>query len=171
MKPVNTQTSRRSFLKAATGRVPRPRPPGALGDVDFHDTCTQCGDCARACPERIIGRDADGLPFVDVARGACTFCGVCTEACETGALTEGAPWLWQATVASSCLALNGIQCRSCEDHCDDRAIRFRLQTGGRAVPQIDPDLCTGCGGCVAPCPSGAIHLTQVTPRKEEVQPC
>lgn len=136
----------------------------------FHDACTQCGDCARACPERIILRDGSGLPVLDFTRGACTFCNACVEACDPAALSHEHAFVWRATAKTNCLSLNGVQCRACQDHCDSGAIRFQLQLGGTAQPQINPDACTGCGGCVAPCPVGAIEFTQIQPQPE-ARPC
>ncbi len=162
--------SRRAFLTAKVVRPALPRPLGALAEAQFAELCTGCGDCARICPEGIIMRDGAELPVMDLNAGACTFCGACTEACETGALVPGQAWLWRARVDEACMSRQGIACRACEDHCDAQAIRFRLITGGRAEPRIETGLCTGCGACIASCPTGAITLHQNT-QDTEVRPC
>ena len=42
--------------------------------------CTQCGACARACPQDAVFREEDyGVYLVD--REKCIGCGVCTKAC------------------------------------------------------------------------------------------
>ncbi|HIE54650.1 MAG TPA: hypothetical protein EYP90_05640, partial [Chromatiaceae bacterium] len=38
------------------------------------------------------------------------------------------------------------------------AIAFELQTGGRAQPRVDEQLCNGCGECLAVCPENAVSL-------------
>lgn len=163
---MTTAPSRRAFLRGRFQETAPLRPFGAIAEFQFSENCTGCGDCIQACPEAIVVQDRAGRPVLDLNAGGCTFCGECIAACETGALKEGAPWTWRADAAQSCLSRNAVQCRTCQDHCDERAIRFQLLPGGRAEPKFDADLCTGCGACCAPCPVGAIKLTQFNPPKE-----
>ena len=172
---MNAQTSRRALLRGQVNEVAIPRPPGAPGDIAFHDSCTQCGDCARACPEGIILRDKSGLPALSFTEGECTFCNACITACEPGVLSADRPWPWAAEVAGSCLSAQGVHCRTCQDFCDARAIRFQLTPGGMADMTLDRAACTGCGACLAPCPVGAITLTHIQPVQTnsdtEARPC
>lgn len=78
-------------------------------------------------------------------------------------------WPWTATITDTCLSLGGISCRACEDACEPRAIRFRLMTGGRAAPTLDPEQCTGCGECAFTCPTGAVSFEQRDPVTEAVR--
>lgn len=165
-----TAHTRRAFLRGRFDETPVMRPYGALSEADFREACTGCDACTNACPEAIIIRGEGGLPVIDPSLGACTFCNVCIEVCEPGALQSEQPWLWRASADSSCLAQNGVFCRTCEDHCDEGAIRFRLATGGRSTPNIDPDLCVGCGACASACPAGAVRFTQI-PQTTETRPC
>lgn len=155
--------SRASLLRGRLRGGPPPlRPPWALAEPAFLEACTRCDACRAACPEGILVRGSGGFPLVDFQRGECTFCGRCAAACEDGALTRpqgtaaGAPWDAVALVGAGCLARKGIVCRSCEDACEPRAIRFAV--GPPAAPQIDLGACTGCGACVAPCPVDAIEI-------------
>jgi ferredoxin-type protein NapF len=162
------QPSRRALLKGRFDRSEHIRPPGAR--ADFVELCTQCGDCAPVCPSEIIYRDSDGFPVLNAAVGACLFCSECAQACEVGAITPANDWSMRAEVDATCLSANGVMCRTCEDHCDAQAIRFRLMTGGRSHPDFDLEACTGCGACVGPCPAGAIHLFEPKPNLEDT-PC
>jgi len=65
-----------------------------------------------------------------------------------------------ASISAHCLSIRGVTCRSCDDACGVRAIRFRPQLGGRSRPAIDPELCTGCGDCVPVCPVAALSIQE-----------
>jgi len=115
-----------------------------------------------ACPREILVRGEGGFPKVDFARGACDFCGACNRACPEGHNLfhgqERNPWRLTPHFAESCLSARGIACRTCGDWCDRRAIRFRLEVGGRAHPELTISACTGCGACVSVCPVKAIQM-------------
>ncbi len=155
---------RRAFLQGHFDEGDFLRPPGALDFASFVDACTRCGDCAAICPQAIITADTEGFPTVDVTARECTFCGGCADACEVGAIKPADDWVYRASIHENCLSLQGVTCRACEDHCDESAIRFRLMTGGRSAPLIDAETCTGCGACVAPCPSDAITVERPAPQ-------
>lgn len=158
---MRQQTTRRAFLGARMlqGKSDAIRPPG-FDPVDFLSRCTGCSDCIQACPEGILAPDLDGLPVFQLVE-TCTFCGDCARACDTGALSRDrlSEWPWRAAIDTvSCLSTKGVSCRLCQDFCDQGAIRFRLQPGGRASPELDTGQCNGCGGCVATCPVDIISL-------------
>jgi len=167
-------TSRRAFLSAKVIREDSHivRPPGSVRP-GFADQCSRCGDCAEACPESIISFDSDGFPVFEPSDNPCTFCGDCAVACPTDALhiERLTDWPWRAAFNDGlCLSMNGISCRTCQDNCEQNAIRFRLQLRGRAKPSLDVDACNGCGGCVSLCPVDAITLKhQPIPQTEGSQ--
>ncbi|UCV18824.1 ferredoxin-type protein NapF [Ferribacterium limneticum] len=154
--------SRRGFFR---GR-PRPRaemrPPWARPEGEFIDRCTRCNDCLKACPTKILVAGDGGYPTVDFSIGECTFCGDCVTSCQPKALlrqdAEQAAWPYKAAIGEDCLPRQGVECRVCGDFCDARAIRFAPRLGGSPLPEIDPEKCTGCGACVAPCPVTAISV-------------
>lgn len=153
--------SRRGFFR---GR-PRPRaenrPPWALPEGGFIDTCTRCNDCLTACPEAIIISGDGGFPTIDFKRGECTFCADCVTACQPHALSrqdDQPAWSIKAVISPACLPEHGVECRVCGDYCDSRAIRFAPRLGGSPLPAVDVECCTGCGACLASCPVSAITL-------------
>ena len=154
---AEVDAGRRALLRG--GRAESlPFPPWAV--ADFAERCERCDACIPVCETGILVRGDGGFPRVDFRRGECTFCGACADACEHGAFlsTDEIPWTLRVTLAGPCLAEGGITCRSCEDACESRAIRFRLQVGGRAALQIDPAACNGCGACIPACPAGVLHM-------------
>ncbi|QDW67187.1 ferredoxin-type protein NapF [Luteimonas granuli] len=150
---------RRALLRGRLHGPPPLRPPWALDEPRFVDACTGCGDCVTACPENVLHLGGGRLPEFDPGRGECTFCGDCASACAAPAFNSvsALPWTLRARVGEACLTARGIVCSSCRDACGEAAIRFP-PTRAVPVPRIDADRCTGCGACVAGCPSAAISL-------------
>lgn len=162
MTNTEMDRSRRHFLGRLVRSADSLRPPWT-DEAALHAACSKCGECVRACPERILAKGPAGLPVVDFRSGSgmCTFCGECAASCPEPVFdTDRAP-PWQVGVAiedSACLARAGIYCRSCGDACLEQAIRFTPQIGSIPVPEIDPSRCTGCGACMAGCPGEAVSL-------------
>ncbi|MEH6453029.1 MAG: ferredoxin-type protein NapF, partial [Psychromonas sp.] len=111
-------------------------------------------------PEKIIIKGDGGFPNIDFSNGECTFCKKCVDACNEDIfdLSSSAPWQKKAQINESCLANNNVYCRSCSESCEAQALTFQL--GLSSTPQIDINLCTGCGACVAPCPTQAILIRE-----------
>jgi ferredoxin-type protein NapF len=138
----------------------------------FVDTCTRCDDCITVCPQQILQRGDGGYPEISFRNGECTFCGQCADACKAKAFlpderTPHTAWSLSVSIKPSCLSLNGVVCRTCGDHCDDRAIRFQLQTRAVAIPRISQESCTGCGACFSVCPVNAVAIQNI-PCQEEI---
>lgn len=160
---MSSPSSRRNFLRGKVSvHAPPLRPPWALQEDAFILACTRCGDCARACPTRIIKQGDGGFPTVDFKHGECTFCGECVASCKPAALYkpdgDSTPWTIRATIGDTCLAHRQVECRICGEQCGESAIRFRPQAGGISFPELDAGRCNGCGACQAPCPTGAISV-------------
>jgi ferredoxin-type protein NapF len=156
--------SRRNFLHGnITNRVTTVRPPWAQQSPLFEEKCLQCNDCIDACPQNIIFRADDGYPYLAFSLNGCDFCAECLEICGTGALQGlrsdiDQAWQHRMQITDRCLSLGGIVCRTCGDHCEESAIKFSLLTQGRSLPEINPKTCTGCGQCIAICPTDAISI-------------
>ena len=161
--PPAYDTSRRIHL----------RPPGAIPEGAFLETCSRCGKCTEACPADAIfplgpeGGVAKGTPVIDADRSACVVCEDirCTQVCESGAL---APVLAAADIRMGlaevygpiCVRTSGEACTLCVEKCPigDVAIRFP-DTG---PPEVIAEGCVGCGVCQMVCPT--------TPKAIVVQP-
>ncbi|HEC15696.1 MAG TPA: ferredoxin-type protein NapF [Sedimenticola sp.] len=156
--------SRMQFLRGDfKGEIKLLRPPWAIPEALFIETCSGCGECIKACPASILKPGRAKLPEVDFSGGGCDFCGDCKAVCETGALSQSAgpgrsPWTLKAHFEDACLARQGMACYTCQESCDMDAIRLRLVVGGVSAPQLVSDACNGCGDCYAPCPVGAVSM-------------
>ena len=162
-------------LAAAPPPLPLLRPPGAASPVDFAARCIRCGRCLEACPYQAIhaaplnaGREAS-TPFVNARAQACRLCVdfPCAAACPTGALSvpaERADAAMGTAVVNeeTCLSFQGMRCEVCYRACPliDEAIRidYRPREGDdiHAVfaPQVNAEVCPGCGLCEQRCPVG-----------------
>ncbi len=153
--------SRRSLLRGQWRRSHAIRPPWSLAEPSFSEGCARCEACISACETGVLIIGEGGYPECDFQRAECTFCRRCVDACEVAVfnLQADTPWLQHATINQHCLAQRGVECRSCQDNCEPNAIRFRPRLGGISVPELDTDLCNGCGACVRGCPTQAISIT------------
>lgn len=141
------------------------RPPGAIEEAAFLDTCTQCGACVDACPVNAIQPLSDptgvgsGLPVIDPDLAACVVCdGLhCTHACPSGALLPlSAPDQIEMGLArvydALCVRTEGQACTMCVEKCPigETALRF-----GEAdqPPEVLAEGCVGCGVCQLVCPT------------------
>ncbi len=161
--PPGFSAARRRFLRGdPAGKRETLLPPWSGDGATFHARCTRCGDCVSACPEHILVLSRQGYPYVRFESGGCTFCGECVTQCQPKALERApqkTPWNLQARIADSCLARNQVVCQTCGERCEVGAIRFSLMPGQVSRPEVDAELCTGCGFCIADCPARAISMT------------
>jgi len=138
------------------------RPPWAVDEADFTAICDRCGDCIQTCPTKIIKKDRGSFPVIDFSRGECTFCADCVTACKPGALLKiqsAVAWQIVATIDhDKCIAFKKVECRSCYDPCETKAIKMKARVSGIAMPSVNGDNCNGCGACIAVCPTQAINM-------------
>jgi MauM/NapG family ferredoxin protein len=169
LDPKMGATPRRGSDAAALALL---RPPGAIAEADFLESCTKCGDCTSACPHDAIReaparlREARGTPIIDPLTSPCRMCEdlPCITACDTGALRPEAPAaLGAAQIAPlDCLNQLSTTCSVCVEHCP---VPGAIEIVG-IVPEVNEPLCTGCGACqhVCPAPQNAILLLPNTHR-------
>jgi ferredoxin len=173
-----------------TLRVARPthliRPPG-VDEERFESLCIRCGECVRVCPTNGLqptlleaGWHNIMTPVLIPRLGACNYnCNACGLACPSGAIPalnlqdkqeqviglaridtdRCLPWAYQTP------------CIICEEACPlpKKAIQLieEFQTGsmGEQIqlqkPQVNKELCIGCGICEHQCPQGGEAAVRV----------
>jgi MauM/NapG family ferredoxin protein len=168
------------MVNLTSGRTqPVLRPPGSIGEEHFTGVCVRCGNCAQACPSKIILPDfgtsgTAGLltPRVrfdeDYCREDCHRCG---QVCPSGAITrlslaeKRRRAIGPAQVDQDiCLLANGRECTACIKRCPYAAIAMQSTDGGfSSAPRVDLTRCTGCGACEALCPVRPRRAIRVIP--------
>ncbi len=130
------------------------RPPGALTEDRFLDTCTGCGDCVTACPHGSIRIPAERqTPVIYPDETPCYLCAdfPCVAACEPEALRPVGTVAGVAmglAVVSQRLCTAGQGCNACVAQCPTGAIGMDFSSMTIAV---DGARCVGCGVCVHTC--------------------
>ncbi len=144
------------------------RPPGALPEQQFLETCYRCGNCGDACPAHAIklhpggGREDEsvgGTPVIDAGEAACVVCDdiACTKACPAGALeviTDPADIHMGLAIVEHglCLRTKGEDCRECVERCPIGAAAITL-SGRKKQVEVSSSGCVGCGVCEQYCPT------------------
>ena len=149
------------------------RPPGAIEESRFVDTCRRCGACVEVCPAEAIfpldeshgttGGDA-GTPAIDPSRAACVVCDnlKCTHVCPSGALLavldpRAIRMGLAAVYASLCTRTRDEECSICVDRCPLGLDAIRLNDEG--PPEVLQGGCIGCGICELYCPVAPKAVT------------
>lgn len=168
-------------------------PPGAISIERFKDICTGCQICVTQCPSHVLrptgleyGFDYMLKPRVAYIDSYCNYeCTVCSEVCPTHAikpLTKEEKMTTQVGVATffinRCIVkTEGTDCGACSEHCPTQAVHMVSYEGTLTIPQVNPDLCIGCGGCESICPvrpmraiivkANEVHKFVEKPKEEE----
>jgi ferredoxin-type protein NapG len=147
------------------------RPPGALPESDFLETCSRCGTCVSVCPAQAIKIDptaarGHGAPYIVASEMPCVICeGLhCMKQCPSGALKftpvaqiDMGTAVWHEHL---CVRSRGEECRICVDQCPIGEVAIVLEAGRVKVIE---EGCTGCGVCEHQCPTSPKSIT-ITPR-------
>ena len=147
------------------------RPPGALEERAFRDTCSRCGTCVSVCPASAIKIDnsgtlGHGAPYIVASEMPCVVCDglYCMQNCPSGALVptllaeiDMGTAVWHEHL---CVRSQGQECRICVDQCPlgSAAITF---VEGRVT--VIEEGCIGCGVCEHECPTTPKSIT-IRPR-------
>jgi ferredoxin-type protein NapF len=157
-------------LGGARGEYAPLRPPGSVAEKNFAGICLRCGNCVRACPEKIIHPDTGqagtaGLlaPVIQYEKKYCREdCNACTQVCPSGAIQvldlkqKRAYVIGEALVdLNLCLlALGRRDCDACMVSCPFKAVQvFWDDDQYVAYPIVDREKCNGCGACEIACPT------------------
>ncbi|MFW5708074.1 MAG: 4Fe-4S dicluster domain-containing protein [Bacteroidota bacterium] len=143
-------------------------PPGSLSHDHFTGKCIACYLCVGACPTNVIvpsffdyGLEGFMQPRLDFHKSFCNYdCVRCSEVCPTGAIRELSreeKHLEQIGVAKftyeSCVVtVDRTDCGACSEHCPTKAVSM-VPYNGLWLPEVNPDLCIGCGACEFACPT------------------
>lgn len=139
------------------------RPPGALPETTFLETCLRCGNCVEGCPANAIQplqSDRSHLtetPYIDPNYQPCVICDSleCMQVCPSGALQPLSIHEIRIGLAEvnydSCLRSSGINCRDCIESCPIGENAIRLDSEKRV--EVRSAGCVGCGVCQYYCPT------------------
>ncbi len=180
-----------------TGHTPYTRetpiaPPGAksIGHLNAH--CTACHLCVAKCPSEVLkpatseyGVKGFMQPHLDFSRGFCNYdCTVCGDVCPNHAIV---PLTMEQKhkvqmgrvhfIVENCVVnVKNTNCGACSEHCPTQAVRMvpyepKDKNGeiikGLTIPEIDPDICVGCGGCESICPARPFRAIYVEGNAEQ----
>ena len=96
-------------------------------------------------------------------------CNVCASVCPTGALRHISVeqkrdlQIGQAVFSRNrCVVyLNETDCGACAEHCPTQAVHMVPYKNGLRIPEVNVDLCVGCGGCESICPARPVRAIVV----------
>lgn len=149
------------------------RPPGAAEEALFLERCTQCGDCAKACPYGSITFHAqNGTPIIFADQMPCYLCEdvPCIASCATEALlpVEGRGHIRMGlAVVSHRACTAGQGCHACASKCPMDALSMDFDTQQLAVTA---ERCVGCGLCEQVCRTVNDRVAiRVTPSRSLAQ--
>jgi polyferredoxin len=170
--------ARTSPARALTGKRPLLRPPGALPEGFFNNTCIRCGQCIKSCITNtlqpcFLEAGLEGLwtprPLMRLA-GCEQSCNACGQVCPTQAIRalplEEKRYARIGTAVlrtDKCIAWEQDRiCLVCDEACPYNAIVFKMVEGQRR-PFVDELKCNGCGICEQVCPIEGESAIKVEP--------
>ena len=143
------------------------RPPGAIPEEEFLNTCVHCSECMKVCITNTLqpclleaGLEGFWTPRADLRLAACEqTCNLCGKVCPTHAIRDldleekkHAKIGTAVIVKEKCLVWEQDKvCLICDEQCPYNAIVFKTVEGFRR-PFVIESKCNGCGFCEHKCP-------------------
>ena len=144
-------------------------PPGALSFDQLKEKCISCHLCVSKCPSHVIkpafleyGLGGVMQPKLYFDKGFCNYdCTVCGDVCPTGALVPLTVEEKNHTqmgkvhfIIENCIVYyDETSCGACSEHCPTQAVHMVPYKDHLTIPETDPSICVGCGGCEYVCPA------------------
>jgi polyferredoxin len=143
------------------------RPPGAIPEEVFLNTCIRCSECMKVCITNTLqpilfegGLEGLWTPRANLRFAACEqTCNLCGKACPTQAIRDleieekkHAKIGTAVILKEKCLVWEQDRaCLICDEQCPYNAIVFKVVDGFRR-PFVLENKCNGCGFCEHKCP-------------------
>lgn len=156
-------------------------PPGAESIDRYLSRCTACHLCVSACPTHVLqpagldyGFSGWLRPHLDYSKSFCNYdCLRCAEVCPDGAITllaladKQLTRIGRATFVQKLCVVDkdGTDCAACSEHCPTKAVHTVPFRNGLRLPEMNNDLCIGCGACEFACPVTPEKAITVTGRR------
>ncbi|MDR1936969.1 MAG: 4Fe-4S binding protein [Tannerellaceae bacterium] len=180
--PVLSTVARHTAEAGSGEKLPPVTPPGSIDLERFKDKCTGCHICVVRCPTQVLRPAGLQFGFDYLLRPYCAFkssycnyeCTVCGEVCPVHAirsLTKEEKRTVQVGIATfyihRCIVYTeGTDCGACSEHCPTQAVHMVPHEGTLTIPQVEPELCIGCGGCESICPVNPLRAIIVVANRE-----
>ena len=144
-------------------------PPGSRGQKHLLDHCTSCHLCVSKCPANILkpafmeyGLGGIMQPTVSFEKGFCNYdCTICGDVCPNEAIhsltveeKHRTQMGYVVFLLDNCIVnTDETSCGACSEHCPTQAVAMKPYKDGLTLPQVDTEICVGCGGCEYVCPT------------------
>jgi len=169
-------------------------PPGSVSFKHFTSICTACHLCVASCPTNVLrpsfleyGISGVSQPSMDYEAGYCNYdCVICGEVCPTGAILKMTVdekkriQIGKASFSKNdCIVVSKKKdCAACSEHCPTKAVHTVPYDGTLLLPEVDDEICIGCGACEHVCPvpspkairvnANIVHLKAKKPKIREI---
>ena len=185
-----TDTTRSGYWAAKRSPV---SPPGSKSVQHFSNYCTACSLCVTECPTQVLypsfveyGFAGLFQPKMNYDASYCNYeCTTCGDVCPTGAILplsimeKKLVQIGKAVfIKDDCVvAAKKKDCAACSEHCPTKAVSTVPYEGKLKIPELNNDICIGCGACEHACPttprkaiyitSNSVHLQAQKPKVQK----